>query len=179
MKKVFKNKTIVFPLILVIAATCFTFSFFYTKGDINRFPSIFTYKPLTILSNSMEPTVHAGDLILIDVRKEPEVNEVVTYKHPDGILITHRIIEKMKKDGETFFKTKGDNNNTADDFVVPRSAVIGVEQFVIPNAGYIVNFVSGPIGFFIVCVVPLLIVINYEIFKWLGLIGQKKKQLSK
>ncbi|MFK9091956.1 signal peptidase I [Bacillus salipaludis] len=178
MKKIVKKIRIVLFLFVVVTAVGVSITLFSSKGDIEKFPSIFGYKPLTILSNSMKPTFNAGDVVLINVKKDPHVNEVVTYKQTDGTLITHRIIEEVNKEGKTFFKTKGDNNNVADDRVVSRSTIIGVEQLVIPNAGYIARFVTGPIGFFLIIVIPLLIVGIYEIFKWVGLIGNKEERIQ-
>jgi signal peptidase len=177
-KKVLKIITIVLLLFVSISAFGGFLSFLHSKGDIEKVPSIFGLKPLTILSNSMHPAFNAGDIVLINVNREPSVHDIITYKHPDGMLITHRIIEKEKRGGKIFFKTKGDNNNVADDIAVPRSSVVGVEQFVIPKAGYVARFVSGPLGFFLLIVMPLLLVVIYEIFKWMGLVGNEKERLE-
>lgn len=126
----------------------------------------------------MKPTFSAGDIILINVISEPQVDDVITYKHPDGILVTHRILEKVNKEGQAFFKVKGDNNHVEDDALVPKSAIVGIQQFVIPNVGYVTKFVAGPIGFFLLIVAPLLTLIIIEIFQRLGLIGNKKEQIQ-
>jgi signal peptidase len=151
-----------------------TFFYFHAKGDIEKVPSIFGYKLLTILSNSMKPTFSAGDVVVINVDRSPRVNEVATFKHPRGMLVTHRIIGITKKNDKTFYLSKGDNNNTSDGILIPKSSIIGSEVFVIPNIGYITRFLSGPIGIFIFIELPLLALIIIEIFKWLGIIETKK-----
>jgi signal peptidase len=176
-----KTLKIIVSLIVVfltIAAGGTTFFFFHAKGDIEKVPSIFGYKPLTILSNSMNPTFSAGDVVVINVNREPQVNEVATFKHPQGMLVTHRIIGTAQKKGKTFYISKGDNNNTSDGILIPNTSIVGVEAFVIPNIGYITKFLSGPFGIFIFIELPILTLIIIEIFKWLGIIETKKTEIQ-
>lgn len=177
MKKGLKMVSKVFFIGIAAVSIIILFSFFYSKGTIDRFPGILGYKPLTILSNSMKPTFQAGDIVVIKTSKEPHENEVVTYKHPDGYLVTHRIIEVKKINHHFQFKTKGDHNNVEDDSWISKGQIVGIVQFVIPKAGYIARFISGPIGFFLFVATPLLILAIYQIFKWLGLVGVENKQL--
>lgn len=164
---------------MLIAVVTMMFFTFQARGNIEKVPSIFGYKALTILSNSMKPNFKAGDIIFINDKLEPTLNDVVTYKHPDGILVTHRIIGIEKKNGAVFFKTKGDNNNVDDQILIPRSHILGIEKMSISKAGYVAKFVSGPIGFFIFIAIPLLILIIIEIFQRLGLIQEKKHEQIK
>jgi signal peptidase len=167
------SSRIVLLLLFLSVATILIF-IFQAKGNIEKVPSIFGYKALTILSNSMQPKFNAGDVILINNKVEPKLNDVITYKHPDGILVTHRVIGTVKKNGEVFFKTKGDNNNVDDKILIPTSNILGIQKIIIPKAGYVAKFVSSPFGFFIFIAVPLLILIIIEIFQRLGIIREKK-----
>lgn len=176
MKRALKISSRIVLLILVLAVAAILVFIFQAKGNIEKVPSVFGYKALTILSNSMQPEFNAGDVILINNKLEPKLKDVVTYKHPDGILVTHRIVETVKKNGEVFFKTKGDNNNVDDHILIPRRNILGIQKIIIPKAGYIAKFVSSPIGFFIFIAVPLLILIIIEIFQRLDLIREKKPE---
>lgn len=176
MKRALKISSRIVLLILFLAVVAILVFIFQAKGNIEKVPSIFGYKALTILSNSMEPEFNAGDVILINNKLDPKLNDVVTYKHPDGILVTHRITKTVKKNGEVFFKTKGDNNNVDDQILIPRKNILGIQKIIIPKAGYIARFVSSPIGFFIFIAVPLLILIIIEIFQRLGIIREKKHE---
>ncbi|MEH7299936.1 signal peptidase I [Neobacillus drentensis] len=173
MKKTFKWLLTGISFFIIFIAARNAFNFFHSNGDIERErqAGIFGYHPFTILSNSMQPSFSAGDVVFINENREPQVNQVISYKHPNGLVITHRIIEKVKRGGKTFYKTKGDNNNIDDKIWIPKSSVIGVEEFVIPYAGYVANFIAGPIGFFIFVLVPILILVITELFKRLGLTG--------
>ncbi|WP_239421804.1 signal peptidase I [Bacillus sp. CGMCC 1.16541] len=160
--------------LLAILAISVIFIVFKAQGDIEKVPSVLGYKPLTILSNSMQPAFNAGDVIFIQTEQQPKVGDVVTYKHPDGKLITHRLIEEVNENGQTRFKAKGDNNNVEDELLVEPASILGVQTISIPKAGYAAKFVAGPIGFFLLILVPILIFLIITIFEKLGLIGVKK-----
>jgi signal peptidase I len=176
MKRFLKISSTAFIALLGVLAFAVVGYFFISKGNVEKAPSIFGYKPLTILSNSMQPTFDAGDIILINVDKEPAVNDVITYKHPDGVLVTHRAINMIEKDGKNLFESKGDNNEQKDSLLVSEENILGVQTTVIPYAGYVAKFAAGPVGFFLLVAVPLLAYLIIEIFQRLGLIGTKKRE---
>ncbi|OLR94061.1 signal peptidase I [Actinokineospora bangkokensis] len=72
----------------------------------------------TVLSPSMEPGLHPGDLLL--TRAEPtadlEVGDVVVLPRPDapGERYSHRVVAVRWSDGDPVVTTKGDNNTAAD-----------------------------------------------------------------
>jgi signal peptidase I len=174
--KPLKIVSIVAMILVILFAVLTMIYFFLAKGNIDKAPDIMGYKPLTILSNSMQPTFDAGDIILVNVDVKPKEGDVITYKHPDGVLVTHRAVRTFEKDGTTFFETKGDNNQQVDDVIISRENIVGVQKKIIPNLGYAAQFLTGPIGFFIFIAMPLLAVIIIEIFQRLGLINTKKKE---
>ena len=75
------------------------------------------YKPLVIRSDSMEPTLHVGSLVVVKrVEKASELKggDIVTYKNPDiPFTITHRIVAVT----EEGIVLKGDNLELADGVV--------------------------------------------------------------
>lgn len=175
--KIFKVLSNLLLVILLICAGTVIFFVFQSKGEIENSPSLFGYKPLTVLTNSMKPTFSAGDVIIINTKVEPELKDVITYKHPqDGRLITHRIIEVVERNGESFYKTQGDDNNVDDKVLIPRNNIIGIEQHIIPNGGFIASKLASPIGFGLLVIIPLLVYLIIEIFQRLGLIGSSKKE---
>ena len=91
---------------------------------------------LVVLSSSMEPLMHPGDLIVVKRSSEVSVGDIVAFKDPAGkksILITHRVVEI----GDGFFKTKGDAVEDIDPFEVHRNDVYGKFVFGIPYIGYL------------------------------------------
>ena len=69
------------------------------------------------------------------------VNDIVTYKDNDGVVITHRVIEETPEG----YITKGDNNNVEDADILTKENIIGEVKFSIPKVGYIISFLSKPI----------------------------------
>lgn len=178
MKKVMKISTTTILIFIGALAVTVMYFVFTSKGDVERVPSVFGYKPLTILSNSMQPEFNAGDVILINVNKTAKVGDVVTYKHADGILVTHRITQFIEREGKKLFETKGDNNEIADKDLVPIENIVGVQKVAIPKIGYLSKFVAGPFGFFLLVAIPLLGLIIIEIFQRVGIVaGDKKKEV--
>ncbi|XP_043752151.1 signal peptidase complex catalytic subunit SEC11C-like [Cervus elaphus] len=73
---------------------------------------------LVVLSGSMEPAFHRGDLLfLTNFREDPiRAGEIVVFKvEGRDIPIVHRVIKVYEKDnGDIKFLTKGDNNEVDD-----------------------------------------------------------------
>lgn len=73
---------------------------------------------VVVLSGSMEPAFHRGDLLfLTNYREEPiRVGEIVVFKvEGRDIPIVHRVLKvHEKEDGSVKFLTKGDNNSVDD-----------------------------------------------------------------
>ena len=107
--------------------------------------------PYTVLSGSMEPEYPVGSLLYIQ-EVDPQtlqVNDPVTYRMPDGAVVTHRIIEVLEDMPEgRCFRTKGDANDTADGILEPYR-VVGKPVFMIPLLGYVSWFVQHPPGSYV------------------------------
>ena len=71
------------------------------------------YKPVIIISDSMEPTIQTGAVVLIKYVElaEVEVDDIVMFYSPQlNGFNTHRVIEK----GDDFLRTQGDNTRGPD-----------------------------------------------------------------
>ncbi|AAB89589.1 signal peptidase I [Archaeoglobus fulgidus] len=91
---------------------------------------------LVVLSSSMEPLMHPGDLIVVKRSSDVSLGDVVAFKDPSGkksVLITHRVVEI----GDGYFKTKGDAVEDVDPFDVHEKDVYGKFLFGIPYIGYL------------------------------------------
>jgi len=92
---------------------------------------------VTVVSDSMLPTLHVGDLLLVDNLKKPEIGDIVVYKvSVINYPIVHRIIGKKFVNGRYGYIIKGDNNEQADPFVVMPEDIIGKVYLSIPMLGY-------------------------------------------
>jgi len=146
---------IMFLIILIIGNICYQK---YIKKDSSV--NIFGFKFYTVMTGSMEPKYNIGDLI-IDKKINQEdihIGDVITYSIGGKNTVTHRIIEIVKDNGEILYRTKGDNNNSADSELVKYSQIQGEVFFKINKFGKIITeFISG-IGIFILL---LIIILSY------------------
>ena len=89
---------------------------------------------LVVLSSSMEPLMHPGDLIVVKRGSDVAVGDVVAFSDPTGkknVLITHRVIEADEE-----IRTKGDAVEDPDPFTVTAKDVYGKLVFGVPYLGY-------------------------------------------
>ena len=131
-----KILNIIVPTILIILAL----NLMTTKSD--KLFQLIGYRTYTVLSGSMEPKFYPGDIVVVKHKDKTDIklNDIVTYKDSDGVVITHRIIEETPQG----YITKGDNNNTEDADILTKDNIIGEVKFSIPKIGYIMNFLSKP-----------------------------------
>lgn len=144
-------------------------------------PSIGGYSPLIVLTESMDPDIKAGDLIItksID-KSEIEVGMTVSFFDPNsnsGAVVTHQIIEKIIEDGQVLYRTKGINNNISDRELVPEDNVIGEYTGIrFAGLGSIVLFAQSAWGL-VICI--LIIVILFGVFILSNYISNKKNVAS-
>lgn len=130
-------------------------------------PSLFGYQPFSVLSNSMNPTFETGDMVIVKRLAPAEIqeNDVITFKKGTNQYITHRVNEVVSHQGNIQFVTKGDNNNVIDESMVTANKVMGKQVATIPHAGYIAKFISGPVGFILLIVLPFTGYICLEVYE--------------
>jgi len=99
---------------------------------------VFPVYPSVVVTGSMEPMIHPGDVIL--VKKIADINEVqigdVIQFERDRIRISHRITGVITKDGVPNYRTKGDNNNADDPQLVSPEQIRGEIIKVVPDIGW-------------------------------------------
>lgn len=137
------------------------------KANPDKIPSILGYKPFVVLSGSMEPGIDVGDVVVVkDVDpSELQVNDIISFLDSKDTVTTHRIIDTIKVDDDTYFKTKGDNNNTEDKDIVSPQSVQGIYQFKIAKMGNVIMFIQEPTGFALVMMTILVICILIYLFQ--------------
>ncbi len=98
------------------------------------------YQPMTIMSNSMQPTYSRGSMVVVEHGVPPvdiREGDIIQYRK-DNISITHRVIEINEDSagsGRRVFITQGDNNSTVDK-PVSEADLLGVVRASIPWVGY-------------------------------------------
>ena len=130
-------------------------------------PLTFHARPLTVMSGSMEPTIHTGDVIV--ARQIPPADarrgDVVSFSDPErgGLLVTHRV-RSISRKGERFtFVTKGDANNSSERWRVDATDHIGRTMFRLPALGRALAFAHTRTGIVLLVMLPLLLMGALEI----------------
>ena len=182
--KVFLYSILIILILVAIGVTAYFGDMLYNVNTgKNKMPLLGAY---IIITPSMDPTIKVEDAIII-MRKEPEEfkkRDIITFMSSDprysGLIITHRIvgIEKMKN-GEIYFRTKGDNNNVEDASLVPAKNVYGKVILKIPKIGYIQYILLQSYGWIILVVLPCLGIVIYDIIKLVKSINKNKPQKPK
>ncbi|OUE26987.1 signal peptidase I [Clavibacter michiganensis] len=111
-------------------------------------PKVSGSVPLTILTQSMEPTLPPGTLIVVrPVDPDAlEVGDVATYqiRSGDPAVITHRITAiASASDGTRSFTFQGDNNASPDSLPVTPAQIQGEVWYSVPLVGWANQAVNG------------------------------------
>ena len=135
--------TPVVVLILLLAIYTGYFKFIKKSNNI----SFFGYKQYIVMTGSMQPSYNIGDLIFEkEIAKEDiKLNDVITYSLESGQdTVTHRVIDIIEENGETYYQFKGDNNNSPDPDLVTYEQIQGKVIYKIDRLGSLIaEFVSG------------------------------------
>ena len=148
------------------------------KADANEVPSVLGFSVLKIQTGSMEPEYRTGSVIV--TRKvsadKLEKGDVISFYSSGGQISnqvnTHRIEEiYYLRGGERQFVTKGDANDTVDEFPVYEKRIIGKVVYNLGVfSGSVIGFLQNPniILFFIV--IPLVIITFLEALNLVNMI---------
>lgn len=122
-------------------------------------PVFWGYKPLVIISGSMEPKLRVGGILYYKEinKKEYQKNDIVVFKS-NKYLISHRIVE-ITNDG---FITKGDANKNIDSNKVLFTKALGKgTNWSIPYIGYYADFIYK--NKWILILVLIILIINTKL----------------
>ena len=152
--------------ILIINCTLIIKSF--TSEEV---PSVAGKLPLIVLTDSMYPVIQSGDLIICSTAQpeEIEAGDVIAFFDPAGngtTIVTHRVLEVTELDGQTAWRTKGDNNNTEDRLLVTGEKLVAVyEGTRLAGFGNVALFMQTTPGLIVCVVCPILLLVGYDMIR--------------
>ncbi|MCL1923534.1 MAG: signal peptidase I [Propionibacteriaceae bacterium] len=128
-------------------------------------PKIMGGVSLTVLTGSMEPDIHPGDVVVTrgvdeETARELHIGDVIVFlPYPDDpTVVTHRIVAKSVSSNSVAFITQGDNNNAPDYWgPVGTHQVRGEVMYVVPKVGLVRQWVGNHVGWVIPVVACLLL----------------------
>ena len=178
------NHVITVGLVLIIgAAGALAFS---ARRSGDAIPTVLGHKVLTVISGSMEPAIHTGDVIVVKPVSDPERGvrdgDVITFRSQErsDMLITHRVEGTILINGvPTAYVTKGDANESIDTTPVRPEQIVGVYQWRVPYFGYFSAFIRQPLGVVLCVILPGVIIIGLEFRKlWQAVADEEKAKAA-
>lgn len=155
----------------------------FTGTSNNGVGNLFGYMPFSIQTQSMEPTIKAGDVVIgkevdFNTLKEGDIITYWTTVDEQKILNTHRITKVISngKGSVPSFKTKGDNNQIEDEYTVAATDIVAKYNSKISGLGKAVDFLETQKGFFICIVLPLILFFLYQLYHFIKVIVTVKQE---
>ena len=155
----------------------------FTGTSNNGVGNLFGYMPFSIQTQSMEPTIKAGDVVIgkevdFNTLKEGDIITYWTTVDEQKILNTHRITKVISngKGSVPSFKTKGDNNQIEDEYTVATADIVAKYNSKISGLGKAVDLLETQKGFFICIVLPLILFFLYQLYHFIKVIVTVKQE---
>lgn len=189
-KKFFRvlSSVFLYSLLVILAIVFLAFvayevdQYIGKKNNEVRAPLFGAY---VIVSPSMVPNINVYDAVITMRVSESKIElyDIITFLsekiNTNGTPITHRVVGILETaDGERAYRTKGDANDSEDRAIIKQSEVLGKVLFKIPMIGYVKTFLSSKFGWFVVIIVPCVLIIGYDILKLIGVINKKEEKTA-
>jgi signal peptidase len=116
---------------------------------IGLLPRTGWYRPVTVLSGSMQPSFSPGDIVVLTPQPAREVRagQVISYRIPvgDHHVQTHRVIKVVRGGDHPVIRTKGDANGAADPWSAKlRGDTAWRVRLVLPKLGWALFWLRTP-----------------------------------
>ncbi len=138
------------------------------------------WRAFVVLSSSMEPTFNTGSLVVTQKIHPTNLKkgDIITFINPTNIkeFVTHRIVNVKNNGSVVAIKTKGDNNNSEDPWVLAGGGVVGKVVYTIPYLGYVMSFARTKIAIALFILIPAIYIIFDEINNIIKLFKNRKKK---
>lgn len=147
-------------------------------------PNLFGFSMLRVSSDSMEPELKVGSIILVK-NADPATlkkGDVITYHGEKGSvagkLITHQIVsEPYENDGTYYFTTRGIRAGAIDDPEIEDRQIVGKVLFKVPILGSLYDFFTSILG--LVAIIALIIIaFSTELMNLIGIIRGKDEEVD-
>lgn len=174
-KKVFLTLLNILSVLIIAAAVIVLCLVLLTKPG--EAPSLGGYTVFRVTTGSMKPTYDVDTLILVKKTdpSEIQVGDVISFYSADpaleGSVNTHRVT-KVNEDGDhRSYTTKGDANNSVDQYGTDSDALIGK----VIASSLLARLISNPLIFIPVILIPLAIILISNVVHTVKLAGKIAK----
>lgn len=118
----------------------------------------------TIVSGSMRPVLHPGDLVIAIPSDDVQVGDIVMFARPDQPehSIAHRVVEASPGG----LVTAGDANGAPDPWLLDPNGALAVVTVQVPLVGYAFDVLRSRAGIGLTLILPSLVLLVGEIRLW-------------
>lgn len=168
--------------IILLVIISLIFLFFVLQKTLFKGELLFGYKTYVVASDSMNPVLKKGDVIVIeDIDYDKiEIDDIITYQGLVGDVkdkvITHKVIDIFYEEDVRVLRTRGINNKIIDPNVYEEQ-VYGKYLCRLGLISFVNKIISDKIGFILFIVIPLGVLVVLEIVNMKKEI--KRKELEK
>jgi signal peptidase I len=131
--------------------------------------TVFGHPMMVVLSGSMAPAIHTGDLVIDDpvgaaAASHLQAGQIISFQ-AGAKVITHRIEGVRVSGGQVAYVTRGDANNAIDQSPVLPSQIVGLYRTRIADGGYVLNALHQPLTLGLLLAAPVLWFISGLFFR--------------
>jgi signal peptidase len=149
----------------------------FTSLATQRGHSLLGIRSYIVLSDSMRPAVSTGSYIIVQEKqtKDIQIGDVISFYMSDGVtVLTHRVVEKIEKDGAISFITQGDANDSPDGHPVESERVLGTMLFALTGVGSFLLSLRQPFSLIICIFILIVIFLTPEVYRFFRKSAQPK-----
>ena len=136
--------TVVLSILAIALILTTTYSLLIAIQQVSRDNEnyIFGYKPIIVISGSMEPAIMTNSISIVKKCSVEDVKlgDIIMYKADSNILITHRVIDIIYENNEKQLITKGDSNTGSDVKPITND---NIKAKVVYTANYVTDIISN------------------------------------
>ncbi len=127
------------------------------------------YHQKVVVTDSMEPTIHVGDMVIIDESIEKTdltVGDIIAFNttiNNQDVVVIHYIYSIDRDNSSLTFQTIAEEANTPDDWVLNESDIIGIYRGHVAFIGRIFLFAQSLIGRIVIALNIIGIYLIYKI----------------
>ncbi len=120
----------------------------------NYVPFVAQYDHYVIATDSMEPVIDVGDIVIIDTDinlEELTEGQIIAFYadiRGDGVkrVVVHYLDDIKEVDGEVIYKTKPEISDSQDPWELTADDIVGIKVLTIPKVGPFLLFAQSSIG---------------------------------
>jgi len=134
----------------------------------------FGHHVFVVRGASMEPAIPLGSIVVVHAVDPADVHvgEVLTFRLPQGTIVTHRVTGIKADEHGLAFHTKGDASESVDPVPVPAADIVGEVETSVPLVGYLIFVLGSTAGAMLsVLILASLLMVAWSVNRLLKLIG--------